>query len=330
MNNKIRIGIVGCGRAAELIYLPLLLKHKEMIITAAIDPIKDRREWIQSRVRNCVVAETINDTVINAIDAAIICSTPETHIPLANSFLKCNKHVLIEKPLGVSLEGVDNLLKTLSKTSANLLMAFNHRYWAPVNKMKTILSHSNGFNSIDSCEIYFSGNYNIWNPISFRSDSLEDLGPHIFDLIVHLFEQDIHSIMAVSKQRNAFSLNIKTAGDINIKSYVAHSDKTQKIIKIRIGYKNYFITLGSARFLPEEGIKRKLLDLKDKILMKALLQTAPIKRSYQLQLDKYLQLIKYSKPLKPDVLDGIASLKAVLAARKSLEENKEVFINEIQ
>lgn len=330
MNNPIRIGIIGCGRAAELIYLPLLLKHPDIVITSAVDPVKERREWIKSLIKNCRITETLDNAAITSIDAAIICSNPETHVPLADSLLKCNKYVLVEKPLATSLREIDTLLHTSGQSSAHLMMGFNHRYWTPIKRFREFLSEHNLINSVTDSEMYFSGNHNNWNPVSSRSDSLEDLGPHLLDLIYYLFGQQIYSISANSQLERHYNLNIKTAGGINIKAYIAHSDKTEKKITTSVGKSKYFIALGSERYSPETGVKRKMLDINDRIKRRILLHSSPIKKSYQLQLERYLQMIRTAKPEKPDIIDGIAGVKAVLAARLSIKRNEEVLLDEIQ
>lgn len=330
MNKQVRIGIVGCGRAAELIYLPILKNHPGFVITSAVEPIKERREWIKSIIGNCRITETLDNDTINSIDAAIICSTPETHIPLAISLLKCNKYVLVEKPLAISLREIDALLDTKVQSSVHLMMAFNHRYWIPIKRFKEFLLDYNQINSVTDCEIYFSGNYNSWNPISSRSDSLEDLGPHVLDLIHYLFGQQINSVFANSPVEHHYDLTIKTTGGINIKAYIAHSDKTVKKISTTVGKNKYVITLGSERYSNETGVKRKMLDINDSIKRKILLQSSPIKKSYQLQLERYSQMIRSTEPAKPDIMDGIAAVKAVLAARLSIIRNEEVSLDEIQ
>jgi len=327
--NKIRLGIIGCGRAAEFIYMPLLKRNTKLIVTAVVDPLKERREYLASVFNNCRAADSIDEGVINLIDAAIISTPPDTHVQAAQKLLGCGKDVLVEKPLSNNMRGINELKDTLSLSQANLLMAFNHRYWSPVSNLKTII-HKNGVLHSRSAEITFSGNYAGWNPVSFHSDSLEDLGPHVFDLIRYIFEQEITSLRTEQLKPNEYNISIKTSDGINITSRIAHSDITEKKLSVFAEDKIYFIRLGSVRCLPMPGLKRKILDLKDTIVRKLLHQKSPIKHSYEIQLNKFVNMIGNGKMDKPDVSDGIAALKAVTAARLSFTRKEEVLLDEIK
>lgn len=325
MSTPIRIGIIGCGRAAELIYLPLFLKHTGIKVTAAVDPVKERRELISAKIDNCITAESINE-VFQLIDGAVITTPPDTHVLLANSLLKCNKHVLVEKPLSNRLDDLNSLTETISRSNAHLMMAFNHRYWEPVINLKSKIRKIN----IVSAEISFTGNYAGWNPISFRSDSLDDLGPHVFDLIRYLFEQEIYSVSVISLNEQAYQVDLKTSGGINIKAYIAHSEKTEKTIKVFTDKNFLLIRLGSIRLFPDEGFTRKLFDINDTIIRKLSHKTSPIKRTYEIQFEKFISLIRSGKPEIPDIVDGIAAVRTVAAARLSLIRNMEIYLDDIK
>jgi predicted dehydrogenase len=107
----LKIGLIGCGRAAELIYLPALKRFPDIEITAVIDPIKERRELFSEKFNKCFQHSSLDENFISRIDAAIISSSPDTHITLASTLLKNNKYVLVEKPLALSMNGIKDLIK---------------------------------------------------------------------------------------------------------------------------------------------------------------------------------------------------------------------------
>ena len=93
LNRKIKIGIVGCGRAAELIYLPALKKLSDYEVVGVVDPVKERRELLSQKFNNCQLFSEVESNFIAQIDAAIISTPPDTHVPLALLLLKNNKYV---------------------------------------------------------------------------------------------------------------------------------------------------------------------------------------------------------------------------------------------
>jgi predicted dehydrogenase len=320
--------LVGCGKAAELIYLPAIKKFPEIEVTGVVDPIKERRELISSSFNNCYQNGSIDSTFIEKIDAAIISTPPDSHVSASNVLLKNNKYVLVEKPLALSMERINDLIKIEEESKASLMMGFNHRYWLPLSNLQNKLSQNI---KLKSAEIIFIGDYTSWNPVSFKSDSLNDLGPHVFDLIRFVFNKEIISISARFLGKNDIGLIIRIDDDVLINCRIAHSDKTIKSLDVITEGGNFFVRLGSIRINPEPGNLRKLLNLKDTILRKMLNQTSPIKNSYYIQLNNFINFIKSNKEAMPGIKDGIKALIAAEAAILSLNNSeKEIYLDEIK
>jgi len=333
MNSSIKIGLIGCGRAAESIYLPAIKKISDVEVIAAVDPIEERRELISKNFKGCYSYSSLESNPVSRpdlfehIDAAIISTPPDNHIISALTLLKNNKFVLVEKPLASSMDGIKELIEIESSSYASLMMGFNHRYWQPAVDLKDKLS---GYRKIDFAEIVFTGNYSKWNPISFKSDPLDDLGPHLFDLIRFIFSREIKSISAVSGDKNIFQINVKISGGIYIKCYLSHSNKTIKSVKVRSDNETFFATLSSVRINPQPGNLRAFLDLNDMIKRKLIRKTSPIKKTYEIQLKKFFDLIRFNNQAHPGIKDGITAILAVEATRISINKNgKEIILDEI-
>jgi predicted dehydrogenase len=324
LNPPLKLGLIGCGRAAELIYAPAVNKFTHVEVTAVVDPFNERRELISKKFNNCFSNNTLDNNVIEKVDAAIICSPPDTHVGLASLLLKNNKHVLVEKPLALSLEGISNLIEINSSSRASLMMAFNHRHWEPLIDLKKHIAENR---NVSSAKIIFAGNYSNWNPVSFISDPLNDLGSHLFDLIRFIFNTEIISISAKNVNEHSIKMNIAITENIFIDCLLAHSDKTIKSITVSAEAGSYYVFLGSTRIVPAPGNKRKLLDMKDRIKRKLLRKSSPIKNSYELQLKKFFSLDKHADP---GIMEGVSAILAVMAARESINKNgKEISLNEI-
>ena len=326
ISNPLKIGLIGCGRAAERIYLPVLRKFKGIKIIAAVDPVEDRRNLISGNFSGCIPYDSINENLINNIDAAIITTSPGSHISLASEFLKRNKYVLVEKPLSLSIDGTKELKEIEASSKGFLMMGFNHRYWIPVIKLKTKLSFQD---EIDFSEMIFTSDYSKWDPVSFTSDPLDDLGPHVFDLITYIFEKKIVSLSAFQQDKNRFSLNVKIKGNKNIQCYIAYDDETIRTIKITSGQVKYFITLKSLNIFPGDGFVRNMLDLNDRLKTKLLRKEFPFNVSYKTQLERFFNFVKLGKIPNPGIDEGICAILAVESARRSINnKGKEIYLDE--
>jgi myo-inositol 2-dehydrogenase / D-chiro-inositol 1-dehydrogenase len=318
MSSEIRVGLIGCGRAAELIYLPILTKINNIKVSAVVDPIDSRRKFFSSRINNCLEYETINSDFFEKIDAGIIITPPESHVSIASELLKNNKYVLVEKPLSLSMEGIKELIDTASSSRAELMMGFNHRYWQPVMRLKESLIHVEKINSV---KIVFASNYSIWNPISFISDPLDDLAPHFFDLVRFIFNREIRSVSARRVNKNDYQIRVRTDDDISINGRIAYLNKTLKSISVITGYKEYYLTIGSERINPSSGVSRSLLDFYDNLCRKVLGNSSSLKKSYEMQLQLFSRLVESKNQISPGINEGIAAILAGTAARKSINEN---------
>ncbi|MGA9291875.1 MAG: Gfo/Idh/MocA family oxidoreductase [Ignavibacteriaceae bacterium] len=326
ISSPLRIGIIGCGRAAERIYLPSLKNVNNIKITAAVDPVEDRRNLISGNFSGCTAYKSIDENLFNSVDAAIITTPPDSHIRLASEFLKRNKYVLVEKPLSLSLEGTQELKEIESSSKAGLMMGFNHRYWLPVVKMKEKLSLKE---KINFSEIIFTSNYSKWNPVSFISSPLDDLGPHLFDLITYIFDKRIVSVTANQPVENEINLKVKTDGNESIVCRIAFEDETIRTIKINREEKIFFIFFKSVRILPGKGFFRDFLDIKDRLTTKLLRKEFPFNISYKVQLEKFFNFVKSGAIPIPGIDEGISSILAIESARSSIINNgKEIYLDE--
>ena len=328
ISGSLRVALIGCGRAAERIYLPVLKNINKIKVTAAADPVEERRNFISRNFSDCVPYKSINENLFNNVDAAIITTPPDFHISLSMEFLKRNKYILVEKPLGLSLDGTKELKEIESESKGFLMMGFNHRYWIPVSKLKKKLTLKEKFNF---SEMIFTSDYSKWNPISFTSEPLDDLGPHLFDLITYIFEERIVSVIASQPGKNEIILNVKIKEDQIIRCRIAYCDETIRTIRLKSENKKFFISLKSVRILPYCGFMRNSLDIKDRLTTKFLGKEFPFNVSYRIQLEKFFDFVSSGKTPRPGIDEGITAIQAIRSAQSSILNNgKEIFLDEFK
>lgn len=70
---------------------------------------------------------TLDAALADGADAAVIATPAHLHVPIALKLAEAGVHLLIEKPLGTSLEGVDRLAATVAKRRIVAAVAYVHR-----------------------------------------------------------------------------------------------------------------------------------------------------------------------------------------------------------
>jgi hypothetical protein len=105
----IRVAIVGCGAVARQFHVPCAARVDGLRITAFVDPVAARAQLLASyhgtlvpESAEALVTTTI-DEVVDFIDAAIVAVPHSEHAQMAARLLTAGRHVLVEKPLALSV-----------------------------------------------------------------------------------------------------------------------------------------------------------------------------------------------------------------------------------
>lgn len=72
-------------------------------------------------------------------DAAVIASPAPSHIPIATKLAELGQQLLIEKPLGTSMDGVENLARIARENSLVTAVGYMHRAHPGVMKLKAAI-----------------------------------------------------------------------------------------------------------------------------------------------------------------------------------------------
>lgn len=126
--SKIRFGLVGCGHAAKS-QARALLTLPDAELTAACDVDADALEnFIQLyAVRGYSdYAEMLEQE--KGLDVVIICTPSELHPEMGIMAACRGKHVLVEKPMALSLGSADRLINACEKAGVYLSVVMQKRY----------------------------------------------------------------------------------------------------------------------------------------------------------------------------------------------------------
>ncbi|MFY1632435.1 Gfo/Idh/MocA family protein [Solwaraspora sp. WMMB335] len=123
----IDVGVIGTGwcggiRAAVCAASPLV----ESLHVAEIRP--DRLAEVAART-GAVTATADYREFLDKVDAVLISATPETtHYPMARDCLAAGKHVLLEKPLALTLDEADELIDLADSRGLKFAVGYSQRF----------------------------------------------------------------------------------------------------------------------------------------------------------------------------------------------------------
>lgn len=135
-----RILIIGVGSIGER-HLRCFQKTGEVEVVAC-ETQEELGQAVAARYGCRRVASLEEAWQSGEYDAAVICTPAHTHIPIALECLGRGLHLLIEKPLSTSMEGVDALLCAERESQRVVRVAYVHRAGPLLAKTKELLAEA--------------------------------------------------------------------------------------------------------------------------------------------------------------------------------------------
>ncbi|MBM3839038.1 MAG: Gfo/Idh/MocA family oxidoreductase [Verrucomicrobia bacterium] len=106
----LRLGILGCGPIAQIAHFDAARKARNVELTAICDLADDLRDRMATLHQPRLIYRDFEEMLANPeIEAVLIGVADQFHVPLATKAVGAGKHVLVEKPLGVSVEECEEL-----------------------------------------------------------------------------------------------------------------------------------------------------------------------------------------------------------------------------
>lgn len=126
---KLRGAISGFGQVAALGHLPGWRTRPDVEIVAVHEPLASRRHEALKLIRNVRVYEDL-ELMLNGeqLDFLDVASPPGYHSAVARMALEAGAHVLVEKPLCLSIEDFDRLAALAASRNLTLFCAHNWKH----------------------------------------------------------------------------------------------------------------------------------------------------------------------------------------------------------
>lgn len=136
---ELRIGVIGVGGRGSL------ARHAHQpeqgtLLVAGADTDATRLTEFQEAFDSAFVTKDYRELLARKdVDAVFICTPDFLHEEMAVAALEAGKAVYLEKPMAITTEGCDRILKIAVATRGKLYLGHNMRHMAFVLKMKEII-----------------------------------------------------------------------------------------------------------------------------------------------------------------------------------------------
>jgi len=135
---KLRIGVVGLGRAFTLM-LPALSRDPRVELVAAADPRPQARERFAEDFKGAA-HESVEDLCADpAVEAVYIATPHQFHAEQARLAASHGKHLLVEKPMALTLQECRSMIDAARKARVALVVGHSHSFDRPILQTRKII-----------------------------------------------------------------------------------------------------------------------------------------------------------------------------------------------
>jgi predicted dehydrogenase len=128
-DRRLRVGVLGCGPIAQFAHFESCTKARNADLYAICDVAEDlRTRMAATHAPEKTFADYDAMLADSQVEAVIIATSDAFHVPASLKALAAGKHVLCEKPIGVSVEEVEQLRDAAARAGRILQIGHMKRF----------------------------------------------------------------------------------------------------------------------------------------------------------------------------------------------------------
>jgi len=334
-SKKIRYAVVGIGHLAQVAVLPGFASAKNSRLVALVSDDPEKRKKVADKYG---LTETYSyeqyDQALAAVDAVYLTVPNHLHREYAVRALDKGVHVLCEKPMAVTAEECEAMIRAGENSGAKLMIAYRlHFERGNLDAIKIGQSGRLGELRIFTSEFaqqVAEGNVRITEPESRGGGAIYDMGVYCINAARYLFGDDPTEVFAASANN----------GDPRF-------DKTSEMTSVVMRFPNERLASFTCSFGAVDisrytlvGTKGKLtyepaydysMALKRKLTIdeKTTTKTFPKRDQFAAQLVYFSDCILHDKQPEPSGLEGLADVRIVQAILESAGTKRPVEVPQL-
>ncbi|MGH7232201.1 MAG: Gfo/Idh/MocA family protein [Nitrospiraceae bacterium] len=347
---RIKLGIIGCGWVTQAWHLPALTALKEVDIVAVADCDAARMKLAADRFhiphRYGHASALLNHP---ALDAVAVCVPPQHHVEIALAALDAGKHVLIEKPLALTLTDCDTLAERARQTSTTVMVGFNLRWHRLIRQARAAL-HDGALGPLSMIRtaftngVYHNSSIPRWRrQRALGGGVLHDMAVHHFDLWRFLLQSEVKEISVTSQAGQGDDETAVVTGrmDNDVLLSAAFSAGTSDTHELEFYGQNGRLRLSCYRYDGWEwqrlagtsgGIGTRLRALASKMrtapyALAALRNGGEMLASYRGQWRHFIECVRRRTPAECTIEDGRRAVQTAQAAFESASCGRPITLN---
>lgn len=136
--DQFRVGLIGCGRVSPR-HLDSLRELPEARVVAVSDVIEGRAARAAKDHGAAIHTDYRELLDRSDVDIVHICTPSGLHASMSTDALEAGKHVLVEKPMALSLGDADRMIETARRCGRRLGVVLQNRYNPPMQELRRVV-----------------------------------------------------------------------------------------------------------------------------------------------------------------------------------------------
>lgn len=197
-----KVGIIGCGKIAQVRHIPEYLDNKNVEIVGLYDFVYDRAKELADKFGGTAFASVEELLADESIAAVSVCVANNAHAETTIKALRAGKHVLCEKPMAITLEECEEMVKTAEECGKYLMIGQNQRLTKAHIRAKELVAAGAIGKVVSFRTVFGHGGPETWsidpgkNSWFFDKNkaamgAMADLGVHKTDLIQYILGENV-------------------------------------------------------------------------------------------------------------------------------------------
>lgn len=330
---SLKIGLLGYGRIAELVHVPVLSRLPNAKLVAIAEPDNGRRAQAQrvTGATGYVSVETL--LASRTVDAVVVCSATPGHAAAAFAAFSAGLHVYLEKPIATSASDSARVLRAWRAAGTVGMAGLNFRFSPRYQALRRLIAQGTLGRIVAARSVFTSAPRTLprWKQQRETGGGvLLDLASHHVDLLRFLLDDPLVSVQARVRAlqteddtatvqgatrsgvlyQGTFSLSapeshhFEVIGDEATASFDRARDRTIRVTPVRGAH------------TPVRRLARVLNAMHPQTLFRGV-QPEP---SFARALSAFVSAAATGSDVTPSLEDGAESLQVILAAEASARD----------
>ena len=189
-DGKVKVGLVGTGRWADVVHAPGIQSHPHAELVAVCSRTRQNAEAMADKFgAPRVLTDHAELLAVDGLDAVVVVTTNATHHPICMAAIERGLHVFCEKPLGMTTAQTRELHAAAERAGVKHMVAFTCRWLPHAIRVKQLIEagHVGRVYHVNVSKMagYAGGEsprrWRFHMPLS-GGGVLADLGVHVIDL----------------------------------------------------------------------------------------------------------------------------------------------------